>query len=60
METVLHGEARMHCRQRHEQTGRAVGLETRPPDQSFTPTSVKRNPAGVLVKTKMSSPQKMK
>jgi hypothetical protein len=30
------------------------------PDQSFAPTSVKRNPAGVLVKTKMSSPQKTK
>ena len=32
----------------------------RSPDQSFMPTSVKRNPAGVLVKEKMSSPQKMK
>src|SRR6187431_3253286 len=43
-------EARMHCRQRHEQTGRtrrsAWRLAT--PDQSFTPTSVKRNPAGRL------------
>jgi hypothetical protein len=28
------------------------------PDQSFTLISVKRNPAGVLVKMKMSSPQK--
>jgi len=27
------------------------------PDQSFAPMSVKRNPAGVLVKTKYSSPQ---